>query len=1218
MLLFAPIVTMVLGVLILLFSYVTEKDVKIVSMKVTNVSENSATVTWLSKTKDKGVVVVSENNDFGVLTSFSKAHYYDERDQVSGTLLDRYTHQVKITGLNPETKYYFRVTEGLKLTEYAYPALETAPTLNALVTPDPSYGSIKTGDLGDDVLIYSRFRGSTLGSSVVEANGSFSFDKTNYRTKTLDGRETYKDGDIIVFEVLTNEGVANYIVKIGEDKPFGLGELKDSLIKQTSLNRSFVSGVNAKVANDDGGGVGETSSSTSSASSSSSGFLPTVVTPEPAPACVPSCSNIQCGNSNSCGTGYCNSDCKAPEKPKTIESRPYENVSCDDLKDQCKGADAEACAEYGRKSCRTPESKLTATNADTRSESMKASGIPTTLEDCKSIKTKLEREECKADLDKEAAKSETIKNLAKNKGDKLDCVDVANSVYTSMRDRYPDEDGDYSVEAYNVCCEYNSCADVAPATTAELCSRVGLKLSSLGELYSYGASKNIDVRGREVLCATNSIDECKRISEKYTTYINGRCYTEEDKKKNYHYLWEIYGKTDTDKFCDLYYGLEGKLKLAVYNPNDYFAPVCVPKETSVDVCDMTFEGNVNPGVQGDVISPSTNNIDSQKKSTQGISSSIYIGVTKKGKCIKYDDVNGNLLLKKYKGEITKEYCEETKGIGFGPNPNLLYGNQGGDECIKVSMSACKSNDITVKSDGTCLNPETILKGLYSDEDCQDRYKSKDFRYDKTLYKCIPTSVNACNTEVYNSVNSKWFHVNYVKLDNGKCVSEKEEAESNIEKNKKATQSDCDGKYAGFDLAGQFKPRPTNSYSTEYCVPATVKACEFLKTSNPGSVGMNSKDKIIGVTTNGNCQVEHTNINELPVITLSSLITKEDKGFIPCSPTTEGDLLCKNSLPKVVADSYEGTIDYINSVKCAPADFLGNKGLCITTKGLNEKSIPQNYPAGGSLNKNLISPVKAASGVLGVSDGKDTSVKVDEKGTYKVTLNDSKVTLLSDKFTFTESSDGTYSGKFFLDTNFNGIKDANEEYYKDDLSLKVEKVGDLETYSLVSGWNLIGWNFAKSDVLTAKDFLVRVARSGGYATHMATYRNGEWKELSLRGDSEFGTNFNLLPTEGYFVKVITPTNVVVDGTKISKTDQVSVINGWNLMSFRPTKVTLASSMLDSVNSSSKYTLDTATRYESGRYENLVKDSTTTYGKDFNLEENKGYFIRALNTALVKKN
>jgi hypothetical protein len=94
-------------------------------------------------------------------------------------------------------------------------------------------------------------------------------------------------------------------------------------------------------------------------------------------------------------------------------------------------------------------------------------------------------------------------------------------------------------------------------------------------------------------------------------------------------------------------------------------------------------------------------------------------------------------------------------------------------------------------------------------------------------------------------------------------------------------------------------------------------------------------------------------------------------------------------------------------------------------------------------------------------------------------------------------------------------------------------------------------------------------------------------------------------------------VVVEGTKISKNDQVSVINGWNLMSFRPTKVTLASSMLDSVNNSSKYTLDTATRYESGRYENLVKDSTTTYGKDFNLEENKGYFIRALNKALVKK-
>jgi hypothetical protein len=127
-----------------------------------------------------------------------------------------------------------------------------------------------------------------------------------------------------------------------------------------------------------------------------------------------------------------------------------------------------------------------------------------------------------------------------------------------------------------------------------------------------------------------------------------------------------------------------------------------------------------------------------------------------------------------------------------------------------------------------------------------------------------------------------------------------------------------------------------------------------------------------------------------------------------------------------------------------------------------------------------------------------------------------------------------------------------------------------------------------------------------------------KELSLRGDSEFGTNFSILPTEGYFVKVITSAKVVIEGTKIEKTDQVYVINGWNLMSFRPTKVTLASSMIDSVNSSQKYTVDTVTKFESGRYENLVKDSTTTYGKDFNLEENKGYFIRALKGALVKKN
>jgi hypothetical protein len=534
MLLLAPIAIMILGVLILLFSYVTEKDVKIVSMKVTNVSENSATVTWLSKTKDKGVVVVSENNDFGVLTSFSKAHYYDERDQVSGTMTDRYTHQVKVTGLNPETKYYFRVTEGLKLTEYAYPALETAPTLNALVTPDPSYGSIKTGDLGDDVLIYSRFKGSTLGSSVVETNGSFSLDKTNYRTQTLDGRETYKDGDIIVFEVLTNEGVANYVVKIGEDKPFGLGELKDSLIKQTSLNRSFVSGVNAKEISDNGGGT-ETPAPTYVPTPTPGAVETPVPTPDPVPACVPSCSNIQCGNSNSCGTGYCNSDCKAPEKPKTVEANPLENVSCDDLKTQCKGADSDSCAEYQRRSCRTSEAKLKAGTTETDYESSKTANVKTALEKCKDISVKnnkLEREECIKDAESEARKSETILATVK-KYYSDSCLNASQDAAYYLSKEYPSEPN-LGTAAYYACCkelDKNSCRIDKPATLKELCGISGLEpKDSVTTDYFLNRADVPVYQDASSLCKTNSLEDCQKINPNLSMYINGSCYSEEQKK----------------------------------------------------------------------------------------------------------------------------------------------------------------------------------------------------------------------------------------------------------------------------------------------------------------------------------------------------------------------------------------------------------------------------------------------------------------------------------------------------------------------------------------------------------------------------------------------------------------------------------------------------------------------------------------------------------------
>lgn len=399
-------------------------------VRVTNISGRSATVSWVTDRPDSGVVYVKENNNISMF-GFGTLKGYDDRDyakaqlnqyekailkgddeggveSVSGEdivnvkvrrLGQYYVHHATVLNLQPNTQYFFRISNGIKVwnansvgsatNEFDLPVTETFSFKTFddpvnLQSPDPAYGKVYTLDKdedgalinnpGTDAVVFvksikeSSKAESLILSSVTNTDGGWVVDKSNLRNQSGEIESSLEEG-VDKLEVATQfenlESKVKLSVYVGiEDSPtedivgYGDENIKVSWIKSNiQLVKEKVGEI---ISNNFGWVVKETSAAScldnckqipvGPARDACEKSCPATPTPTPAPTPTPSpipTTKAKCGDGK-CETGEtatCPRDCRST--PPAVEPKPSNTQP----EEKCEGYYSTGCERPPKDYC---------------------------------------------------------------------------------------------------------------------------------------------------------------------------------------------------------------------------------------------------------------------------------------------------------------------------------------------------------------------------------------------------------------------------------------------------------------------------------------------------------------------------------------------------------------------------------------------------------------------------------------------------------------------------------------------------------------------------------------------------------------------------------------------------------------------------------------------------------------------------------------------------
>lgn len=177
---------------------------------ISNITEHQATVSYTTKKPTRAGILVSKDGKFPLLPIFANF----VKDDGFYT-----THHTTIPNLEPQTKYTFRIYQGLR--NMYEGELSTATTISSPTSPSPVYGKVFTADkkpLAGAIVYFQVENGSAksaLLSTLTNSEGGWSIELANLRGFNI----TAQSKEMIVVEAGAL-GKGKAFTLPGQDKPW--------------------------------------------------------------------------------------------------------------------------------------------------------------------------------------------------------------------------------------------------------------------------------------------------------------------------------------------------------------------------------------------------------------------------------------------------------------------------------------------------------------------------------------------------------------------------------------------------------------------------------------------------------------------------------------------------------------------------------------------------------------------------------------------------------------------------------------------------------------------------------------------------------------------------------------------------------------------------------------------------------------------------------------
>lgn len=188
-------------------------------VKVTNISENSFTVSWLTDSQTTGFIKYGSDKDL----SFVAKDDRDESTEESGKF---FTHHITIKELKPATSYFFKINSGGKTFDnngQEYQATTAPKTEELLPKNDVAYGNIikPDGSPAEGVIVYFSLANATPQSTLSKPSGNWAIPLNVILSSGLTSYAIY-DREASIEEIFVqgaNLGTATGVAVTKNDSP---------------------------------------------------------------------------------------------------------------------------------------------------------------------------------------------------------------------------------------------------------------------------------------------------------------------------------------------------------------------------------------------------------------------------------------------------------------------------------------------------------------------------------------------------------------------------------------------------------------------------------------------------------------------------------------------------------------------------------------------------------------------------------------------------------------------------------------------------------------------------------------------------------------------------------------------------------------------------------------------------------------------------------------